>query len=134
MCVRGGRGGGIPGWGSASPPRSTTVGCGAAIGVDGAAAVRVRVYGSRAIGAGVVSRCATTTVGGHGVLAPHRGSGRGDVCGPSWCWEMLVSERQYEAETYFEPLSHLLPTRACDLLLPLVLESGCLATEALFLA
>ena len=85
MCIRGGRGGGIPGRGSASSPRSTTVGCGAAIGVDGAAAVRVRVYGSRAIGAGVVSRCATTTVGGHGVLAPHRGSGRRDVCGPSWC-------------------------------------------------
>ena len=93
VCVRGGRGGGIPGWGSASSPGSTAVGRGAAIGVDGAAAVRVRVYGSRAIGAGVVSRCATTTVGGHGVLTPHGGSGRGDVGRPSWCWEMLVGER-----------------------------------------
>ena len=88
MGVRRGRGGGIPGWGSASPRGSTTVGCGAAIGVDGAAAVRVGVYGSRAIGAGVVSRCATTTVGCHGILAPHRGSGRGYVGGPSWCWRM----------------------------------------------
>ena len=93
VCVRGGRGCGIPGWGSASSPGSTTVGCGAAIGVDGAAAIRVGVYGSRAIGACVVSRCATTTVGGHGVLAPHGGSGRGDVGGPSWCWRMLVGEK-----------------------------------------
>ena len=90
VCVRGGRGGGIPGGGSASSPRSTTVGCGATIGIDGAAAVRVGVYGSRAISAGVVSRCATTTIGGHGVLAPHGGSGRGDVSGPSRGWEMSV--------------------------------------------
>lgn len=131
--VRGRRGGGIPSWGSASSPRSTTVGCGAAIGVDGAAAVRVRVYGSRTIGAGVVSRCATTTVGSHGVLAPHGGSGRGDVSGPSRCWEMLVGKRHCESETYFELLSHLLPTRACDLLWPLALESGRPATGALFL-
>ena len=133
VCVRRRRGGGIPGWGSASSPGSTTVGCRAAIGVDGAAAVRVGIYGSRAIGAGVISRCATTTIGGHGVLAPHGGSGRGDVGGPSRCWGILVGERQCELNTYFELLSYLLPTRACDLLLPLVLECGRPATGALFL-
>lgn len=74
MCVGGGCGSGVPGWGAASSSCSTTVGCGATIGVHGAAAVGVGVYGSGAIRAGIVGGCATTTVGAHGVLAPHGGS------------------------------------------------------------
>ena len=73
--VGGGCGGRVPGWGTAASSGNTAVGGGAAIGVDGAAAVGVGIDGSRAVAASVVGGRATTAVGTDGVLAPHGGSG-----------------------------------------------------------
>ena len=94
VCVGGRRGGGVPGWGAASSSRGAAVGRRAAIRVDGAAAVGVGIYGSRPIAAGVIGRCATTTVGAHCVLAPHGSPGCRGVGGPGWRWQTLVRERK----------------------------------------